>query len=58
MSSYCGLIIIQQLKKLKFQSKDNFFQTHAAGIVRLPYLVEKGERVSKRFTSYHSIETR
>ena len=52
------LITIQQLESLKFQSKENYFQTHAAGIVRLPYLVEKGERVSKRFTSYYSIETR
>ena len=58
MSSYCVLIIIQQLKSLKFQSKENYFQTHAAGFVRLPYLVEKGEKVSKRFTSYYSIETR
>ena len=58
MSSYCVLRIIQQLKSLKLQSKENYFQTHAAGIVRLPYLVEKGERVSKRFTSYYSIETR
>ena len=57
-SSYCVLIIIQQLKSLKFQSKENYFQTHAAGIVCLLYLVEKGERVLKRLTSYYSIETR
>ena len=58
MSSYCVLIIIQQLKSLKFQSEENYFETHAAGFVRLPDLVEKGEKVSKRFTSYYSIETR
>ena len=56
--SYCVLIIIQQLKSLKFQSKENYFQTHAAGFVRLSYLVDKGEKVSKRFTSYYSIETK
>ena len=49
MSSYCVLIIIRQLKSLKFQSKENYFQTHAAGFVRLSYLVEKDEKVSKRF---------
>ena len=38
--------------------KENYFQTHAAGFVRLPYLEEKGEKVSKRFKSYYSIETR
>ena len=58
MSSYCVLIIIQQLRSLKFQSKEDYFQTHAAGFVRLPYLVEKGEKVSKRFTSYYLSETR
>ena len=40
---------------LKFQSKENYFQTH---FVPLPYLVEKGEKVSNKFTSYYSIETR
>ena len=58
MSSYFVLIIIQQLKSLKFQSKENYFQTHAAGFFRLTYLVEKGGKVSKRITSYYSIETR
>ena len=58
MSSYRVLIIIQQLISLKFQNKENYFQTHAAGFVCLPYLVGKGEKVSKRFTSYYSIETR
>ena len=51
------LIIIRQLKSLKCQSKENYFQTHAAGFVRLSYFVEKDEKVSKRFTSYYSIET-
>ena len=27
----------------------NYFQTHAAGFVRSPYFVGKGEKVSKRF---------
>ena len=40
------------------KKKKNYFQIHAAGFVRPPYLVEKGEKVSKRFTSYYSIETR
>ena len=31
---------------------------HAAGFVRSPYIVEKGEKVSKGCTSYYSIETR
>ena len=53
---HCVLITIQQLKSLKFQSKENYFQAHAAGFVRLPYLVQKGEKVSKRFTSYYAIE--
>ena len=26
-------------------NKENYFQTHAAGFVRLPYLVEKGEKL-------------
>ena len=58
VTSYYVPTIIRQLKSLKFQSKENYFQTHAAGFVRSPYLVEKDEKVSKRFTSYHSIETR
>ena len=37
----------------------NYFQTHAAGFVCSPYLVEKGKEVSKRFIiSYYLIETR
>ena len=40
-----------KIMSLKFQSKENYFQTHAAGFVCLPYVVEKGEEVSKRFTS-------
>ena len=47
-----------QLMSLKFQSKENYFQAQAAGFVYLPYLVEEGEKVSQRFTSYYSIETR
>ena len=39
-------------------STENCFETHAAGFVPLPYLVEKGEKVSKIFTSYYLIETR
>ena len=58
MSSYCVLIIIGELMSLKFQGKENYFQTHAAGFVRLPCLIEKGGKISKRFTSYYSIETR
>ena len=58
VSSYCVLMIIRQLKSLKFQSKENHFQTDASGFVRLLHLVEKGEKVSKRFKSYYSIEIR
>ena len=58
VSNYCLLIIIRQLKSLKFQNKENHFQTHAAGFVRSPCLVQKGEKVSKRFASYYSIETK
>ena len=58
LSSYYVFIIIRQLKSLRYQNKKDYFQTHAAGFIRLPYLVEKGEKVSKRFTSYYSIETR
>ena len=50
--------VIQQLKPLKLEKKDNYFQTHAAGFIRSPYLVEKGKKVSKRFTYYYSVETR
>ena len=41
VSMYCVLIII---RKLKFQGKENYFQTHAAGFARLPYLVDKGKK--------------
>ena len=34
------------------------FQIHAAGFVRLLYLVEKGEKVLKRFIFYYWIEIR
>ena len=33
------------IKFIKVQSKSNYFQTHTVGFVRLPYLVEKGEKV-------------
>ena len=46
------------LKSLKFKNKDNYFQTIAASFIRLPYLLEKGENISKKFTSHNSIETR
>ena len=46
VSSYCVLITIRQLKSLKLENKENYFQTNAAGFVRLPYLVEKGQNVS------------
>ena len=46
---------IKVIKVLKYRE---LFSKHAAGFVRLPYLVETGEKVSKRFTSYYSIETR
>ena len=52
------LIMIRQLKSLKFENKKNYFPTHAAGFVRLPYLGEKGEKVSNKFTSHNSIEAR
>ena len=60
MSSYCVLIILRQLKSLKLKKKKKKIEiiTHAAGFARLPYLVEKDQKVSKRFTSHYSIETR
>ena len=58
VSSYCVVKNIRQLKSLKFKSKENYFQTHAAGFIGLPYLLEKGEKVSAKFTSRNSIETR
>ena len=33
VSSYCVLIIVRQLKSLKFSNKENYFQTHAAGLL-------------------------
>ena len=36
------------LKSLKFKlNKENYFQTHAAGFIRLPYLLEKGEKYQR-----------
>ena len=43
---------------IKILKKEKYFQRHAAGFVRLPYLVKKGKKVSKRFTSYYSTEAR
>ena len=57
LSSCRVLIVIWQLKSLKFQSKKNYFRTHPATFVCLPYLLEKGQVPPKRFTSYYSIET-
>ena len=54
MSSYC--VYLQSLKSLKFENKENYFQTYAAGFVCSPYLVEKEQKVSSRFTSYYSID--
>ena len=58
VSSYCVLIVIQKLKSLKFYDKENSFQTHAAGFILLPYLLDKGKKVAEKFTSHNSIETR
>ena len=44
--------------KIKKKKKKIEIITHAAGFARLPYLVEKDQKVSKRFTSYYLIETR
>ena len=51
-SNYLAILAINILKT------ENYFQTHAAGFVHSPYLVETGEKVLQRFTSYCSIETR
>ena len=45
-SSCCVLIIIRQKKSLEFLKIENSFQTHAAGFIRSPYLLEKDEKVS------------
>ena len=59
VSSYCVLIIIRQLKSFYNKLiKENYFKTHAAGFIRLPYLLERGEKISKKLTSHNSIETR
>ena len=34
------LLVIQQLKLLKFQGKKNYFHTHAAGFIHLVYFNE------------------
>ena len=55
VSSYCVFIIIRQLKSLKFQSKENYFQTNAAGFVNV-FSGEKRENIKDlskiRFASY------
>ena len=47
LSSYCVLISIRQLKSLKFYNKENYFQIHAYGFIRLPYLLEEGREITK-----------
>ena len=56
--SYCVLIIIRQLKSLKFRDKENYFETLAAGFICFPYLLEKDANVSNKFTSRNFIESR
>ena len=58
VSDYCVLIIIRLLKSLKFQDKENYFQIHIAGFIRLPYSQEKTKKLSNKFTSRNCIETR
>ena len=49
------IIIIRQLKSLKFQSKENYFQTNAAGFVNV-FSGERRENIKDlskiRFASY------
>ena len=42
VSSYCLFIIILQLKSLKFENKENYFQTRAAGLLLVNFF--SGER--------------
>ena len=58
--SYCVRIIISKLKPLKFQHKDNYFQTDAGGFICLHWIMQRGEKekVSKKYTSHNSTETR
>ena len=59
VNNYCVLIIIIcQLKLVKFQNKKNYFQKHAAGFVCSTYSVKKDQKVWKRFTFDYSIKTR
>ena len=58
VSSYCVFMIIRQLKSLKFCDKEKYFQKHAASFIRLPYILKKDERVSKKCTFHYSIITR
>ena len=43
---------------LKNNIMHNYFQTHADGFNRFPYLLESVEKASKKCTSYNSIKTR
>ena len=40
---------LSAIKVVKILSKENYFQTNAAGFVRLLHLVKKGEKGSERF---------
>ena len=57
VSGYCVLIIIRQLNSLKFQNKENYFQTHIAGFIQLLHSQEKNEKLSKKSTSHKCVET-
>ena len=55
VSGYCVHKIIRQLKSLKFEDKETYFQLvgkKTVGFTRLPYLLDKNEKVSKKFTSF------
>lgn len=41
------LLVIRQLKSLKFKDKDNYFQKHAAGFIRLSYSLQKRKKLKK-----------
>ena len=60
VSSCSAIKFIQDLWQIHatFYDKDNYFQTHATGFICLPYLLEKDEKVSKKFTSRNPIDTR
>ena len=56
-SPYFVLIIIQQFKSLKLQHKE-ISNTCSWFYSFITYLLERGEKVSKKCTSHNSIETR